>query len=316
MNVSAVTDTTIWREIFDRAPRAHFFQSPEWSAALCSHFPKYGPGHLLFDFGGKDRFVLPLIRISHLGKIAYSDFSLPLGTFGGFLGEREPLPEQVAEMAGYLGGSRALKVVISCRPDQSIADISGFVRVPRKTFIMRLDMDYERIERERFTKKKRESVGRARRRGVIIRNSKDEKNVEAFLGVVDLAMREKRWGVRYSHGFIREILSFPQTDLWTAWYRNSCASGIVSFFHNREATAWLGAMDHRKREGQPMNLLKAEMMRHYGKEGGLLLDLGSSLGIESLEWYKRAFGCEEVDVPVFTKDKMIYTAYRKILGKS
>jgi CelD/BcsL family acetyltransferase involved in cellulose biosynthesis len=312
MRVSRLNDAGPWLEMVEAIPHTHFFQRPEWARVLCTHFRTYAPHHHMFLFDSQARFILPLVRQRICGNLVNALYSLPLGTFGGLIGETAPTADQLNEIGAYLRHERAVKVAIHLPPSRQGAIMPGFTKVPLHTQVMMLDRPYERLEREKFVKSKRESVGRARRRGVEIRNSKDSVCVEAFLAVKRLAQQDKGWRMHYPDAFVREILTFPHTRLFTAWQAGQCASGIIAFAFHREATAWLGAMDHSLKEGQPMNLLKAEMMRFYLGEGCLRLDLGASMGIESLETYKRAFGCDEVDQPVYEWKTELYALYARL----
>jgi CelD/BcsL family acetyltransferase involved in cellulose biosynthesis len=312
MNVSQLKDRSEWNHLVESSSSGHFFNLPQWSDAICNHFRIFEPASLRFSFDSQDTFIMPMVRRRIFGGIASTLFSLPFGTFGGIIGATAPSSAQVEEIAAYLARDRALKITVHGAPFKTAMSFGKFTRESLTTQVMMLDRPYERIEKELFAKSKRESVGRARRRGVIVRKSKETGCVEAFLKVVALAENDRGWATRYPEAFIREIIAFPQAQLWTAWVDGHCASGIVAFCYKKETTAWLGAMDHTFKAGQPMNLLKAEMMRCAIDEGCTRLDLGASIGIASLKAYKAAFGCVEVDLPVYTLTKPVYTFYSRI----
>ena len=114
---------------------------------------------------------------------------------------------------------------------------------------------------------------------------------------------QKEWATPFPESFTRDMISLKEADLWTAWLDNKLACAIVSFSYHKTATAWQGILDRDLKDSlsaQPMNLLYASMIQYYQENGCEIFDMGYSLGIPSLELYKRGFGCKETPIYYFT----------------
>jgi hypothetical protein len=230
--------------------------------------------------------------------------SLPLGTTGGIIGENEIDTALIPYLIKYLKSKKPLKIVISCQNDRIKELLEPYGSIDKiSSLTLTLDRPYERIESELFSRNKRKLVNRGRRRGVIISRKKDSSTIDAYCSLQKKVEGQKGWATPFPEAFTRDMISLKEADLWTAWLDNKLTCAIVSFSYHKTATAWQGILDRDLKESlsaQPMNLLYASMIQYYQENRCDVFDMGYSLGIPSLELYKRGFGCKETPMYYFT----------------
>jgi len=169
-----------------------------------------------------------------------------------------------------------------------------------------------------FSRNKRKLVNRGRRRGVVVNNTKCIEHVDAYCILQRKIEQQKGWATKFPESFIRKMIALKEADLWTAWIDNKLTCAIVGFSHHGTVTAWQGILDRDLGEmltAQPMNLLYASMIQYYQEQSCQIFDMGYSLGIPSLEMYKRGFGCKETPMYFFITENPLFrlgSAIRRI----
>lgn len=286
----------LWRKLYTEDLASHFFQSPDWSQLISSYLPNMAPAHFAMHIGNKT-YIVPLIRSKKFGGLFTTMMSLPLGTTGGILSEHPINSEIVHQLMQYVKSTCPLKITIRCQNEQLKSLLEPYGRIEQiNALTLDLDRPYAQIEEELFSRNKRKLVNRGRRRGVIIANSKCAEHIDEYCVLQRKVEEQKGWATKFPEIFIRKMLTLKEADLWTAWIDNRLACAIVSFSYHGTVTAWQGILDRSLGEtltAQPMNLLYASMIQYYQEQGCKVFDMGYSLGISSLETYKRGFGCKE-----------------------
>jgi hypothetical protein len=299
LKIEVITETDLrWKNIYEESSTAHFFQSPQW-AVLFSHFKTMKSFHVCITYNSST-VIIPGIVSRRLGGLFKSYLSLPLGTFGGFL-SKTPVPETVISFfLSYLKKHKFHKINIFCNDKQVEMILEKLGTITQLSSLsLNLDRPYAEIERDLFSKNKRKLVNRGKRRGVVISKEKSETIINAYFVLQKKVEKEKGWATTFSESYIREMLLLEEADLWTAWIDSRLACAIVSFAAHRFCTAWLGILDRGLEDAlstQPMNYLYASMIEHYQNKRFIHFDMGHSLGISSLEQFKRGFGC--IDTPL------------------
>lgn len=292
-----------WKELYENSSDFHFFQSPQWAELLTKHLHGMTSAHIKIKWN-EQVFIIPMIRIKKNFGLFSSYMSLPLGTTGGILSEAPISSEIIAQLINYLKKQRPIKIVISCHNNGLLKLLHPFGTIYHiNALTLKLDRPYDQIEKELFSKNKRKLVNRGRRRGVVIKNCKDQTTIDSYIKLQKKVELQKGWATKFPETFTKDMLFLKESDLWTAWIDDQLASAIVSFAHNGIATAWQGILDRDLNESltaQPMNLLYASMIQYYQENGYNLFDMGHSLNISSLEQYKKGFGCQETLLYYFT----------------
>lgn len=291
-----------WKELYENSSELHFFQSPQWAELLTKHLPGMISAHIKIKWNDQV-FIIPMIRIKKFFGLFSSCMSLPLGTTGGILSNAPISSEIIAQLISYLKNQLPMKIVISCHNNELLELLHPFGSIYHiNALTLKLDRPYDKIEKDLFSKNKRKLVNRGRRRGVVIKNGKDQTIIDSYIKLQKKVELQKGWATKFPESFTRGMLYLKESDLWTAWIDSQLASAIVCFAHNGIVTAWQGILDRDLNEcltAQPMNLLYASMIQYYQENGYNLFDMGHSLNISSLEQYKKGFGCQETDLYYF-----------------
>ncbi len=304
------TDDSRWRDMYTISTTGHFFQSPEWSELLLL-LPEMEPEHFIMESFDK-RYVVPLIRCKKMGGITSTMMSLPLGTTGGIFSDTAVDADVVKSALDFIKKKKPLKITIRCQTEGEKDLFSAFGPIETiNALVLPLDKPYQQIERECYSSNKRKLVNRGRRRGVVVKRSKDPHAINEYIVLQQKVEKQKGWVTTFSDQFIRKMVSLDEADLWLAYIDEHLACAIVSFSHNGIVTAWQGILDRELGDclsTQPMNLLYASMIQYYCEAGGTLFDMGYSLGISSLEVFKKGFGCVEQPMYFFTWKNNYYKA--------
>jgi len=291
-----------WSSLYTNSLNGHFFQSPEWSELLLS-LPGMISEHFIIETSDK-RYIVPLIRSRKLGGLTSTMMSLPLGTTGGIFSDNDVDADIVKGAIAYIKKKKPLKITVRCQSEKEKDLFSAFGSIESiNALVLPLDKPYQTIEKECFSSNKRKLVNRGKRRGVVVKRSKDPHDIDAYLQLQQKVEKQKGWVTTFSSQFIRKMIALDESDLWLAYIDAHLACAIVSFSHNGIVTAWQGILDRELGDclnTQPMNLLYASMIQYYCENGCTLFDMGYSLGIKSLEVFKKGFGCIEQPIYLYT----------------
>lgn len=296
MHISPIkTDDPRWRNLYTSSATSHFFQSPGW-ADLLLLLPGMMSEHFIIEDADK-KYIVPLIRCKKAGGLTSTMMSLPLGTTGGVFTDNTLNEDIVKAAFAFIKKKRPLKITVRCQSEKE-KDLFGTLGPIESinALVLPLDRTYEQIEKECFSSNKRKLVNRGRRRGVVVKRSKDPQDLNAYIKLQQKVEKQKGWVTTFSDQFIRKMIALDEADLWLAYIDEHLACAIVSFSHNSIVTAWQGILDRELGDSlstQPMNLLYASMIQYYSETGCTLFDMGYSLGIKSLEIFKKGFGCIE-----------------------
>jgi hypothetical protein len=320
VTIESITEQyPLWRKIYTEDSGSHFFQSPEWSSLISTYLPNMSAAHFAIHIDNRT-YIIPLIRSKKFGGLFSTMMSLPLGTTGGILSEHPIDSEVVQKLIQHIKRTCPLKITLRCQNEQLKSLLEPYGRIEQiNALTLNLDRPYNQIEEELFSRNKRKLVNRGRRRGVIIGNTKCPEHVDAYCILQRKVEQQKGWVTKFSESFIRKMIALNEADLWTAWIDNQLACAIVSFSYHGTVTAWQGILDRGLGEiltAQPMNLLYASMIQYYQEQNCQVFDMGNSLGIASLELYKRGFGCKETPMYFFTSENPLFrvgSAIRRII---
>ncbi|MGE5670136.1 MAG: GNAT family N-acetyltransferase, partial [Fibrobacterota bacterium] len=302
------TDDSRWRNLYINSKTGHFFQSPEWSEQLLL-LPGMEPEHFIMEPAGI-RYIVPLIRCKKMGGLISTMMSLPLGTTGGIFSDDTADADVVKGALNFIKKKKPLKITVRCQSEKEKDLFSAFGPIESiDALVLPLDRPYQLIEKECFSSNKRKLVNRGKRRGVVVSRSKDSHDINAYIQLQQKVEKQKGWVTTFSDQFVRKMVALDEADLWLAYIDEHLACAIISFSHNGIVTAWQGILDRELGDclsTQPMNLLYASMIQYYSETGCTLFDMGYSLGITSLEVFKKGFGCVEQPMYLFTWKSSTY----------
>jgi len=165
------------------------------------------------------------------------------------------------------------------------------------TCVLRLDRPLEDIFRS-FSETHRRGIKTAAKRGVTIRRSSDEADIDAYQEMY--ADTLQRWGdstiIRFPEALIRAMLrSDPgHVALWIAEVEARPIAGIILLYWNRMAHYWLGASRQGFEAYHAPVLLQWHAIQDAHARSFQLYDFAPSGPLAGVEEFKRRFGAEKI----------------------
>lgn len=311
-----------WQQIYDEAPTASFFQSPQWSQIWSRYTGgRYRPAPVRAYLPSGKTVLIPLTRQQVMGGINSVWHAAPAGTYGGWL-----MPSR----GGSLSSSASLtqeeirlmliELFRFCRSlvyrwypfsetlsevddtGQTESSLTGIMQ-PDRTFIIDCSVGEQAVHDLLYggDGKMRRKITKARNSGIRIRKSGD---VSDWLDYHALYVRgSRRWSDQpqhiYDHSFF-EILAGHREhcELWLAEKEGNILAGAVLMYGKDHVVYWHGAFDQAHRALRPVNLLLATLIEMTCKRGYRWFDFNPSMGLAGVEHFKSSFGAKPFAAPV------------------
>jgi CelD/BcsL family acetyltransferase involved in cellulose biosynthesis len=287
-----------WWGWLDRCGDTTFFQTPVWAQLVVDSFPDASVETRFFELQDGARVLVPLIKRRRLGGLSVSLESMPFGTYGGFIGERELARGEVLAILDALRRSHPAVSRLMVTPNPL-----GRFSIPEDIFVcqnfihfLRLDEGYDRIWKSRFSRGLRYSVRKSLRRGAVAEQAVAAEDFSAFARLYH--QTAERWERRPPFGelFFENLsrLDPGYVQLWATRVEGAMASGVVIFTYGAHQTPYLGGFDREYTGYDPNNLMYAEAMKWGARQGLRYFNFLSSAGIKGVEHFKSSFGTQRV----------------------
>jgi hypothetical protein len=288
------------RDEWERACRAcdyaTFFHTPAWVDLFTKTTGgAMAPATEAITFSDGLSAILPMARRRYLGGLVQLYWSMPAHTFGGWVSEDSLTAEHARLMAEHLGK----------RPDlqwrenpydpvlQSIA-----LPLAHADFTHAVDLSggISAVE-GRFDYAHRKAVRKAVASGVTVAEGVLFEEWESYFSLYGSS--RARWKERrlargggYPHALFQAIYDSGcgGRKLWLAKVKGVPAAGILCFYWNRHAVAWLGAGEAEFFMYRPNNLLYEHAIRHAAGQGYRWFDCNPSAGLRGVIEFKEHLG--------------------------
>jgi hypothetical protein len=287
-------------KVVDESPLTTPFHTIEWLDLLTRWIPN---SKLYFLIGDEDAFM-PIIE-KRVGPLIFY-YSLPYGTFGGFIG---------------LGDSKKIsdwdKLILPKGGMTQVVDIWGtldpsplFRKEENICHIIELPGEYKTLFRKIYKKTQRETLRTAWRRGMWSKPMDNVDELRAFYQLYRKLYRKKgSKALEYEKVELAFKILKP-TGLWRgylAMHGEEIVGGIVSLYHPRMTVAYIMGIMEGRRELKIGNILMDAAIRDALESGSRLFNLGVTPRMNrGVVKYKESFGAKPVYFPVYTKTSVTY----------
>jgi CelD/BcsL family acetyltransferase involved in cellulose biosynthesis len=293
-----------WDDLLERIAAAEFFHTILWTQAVCRHVPGCRPLWLSARLDG--RLVGGLAAVQRRHRWGQRLHSHHEGTSGGPLVADELPPagqEEVfaALLARYAGLVRPPVLAATCVLPASAAERFGplasgwgWRTTPLRAAWLPLEGGLEHTERYVFKKNRRNERNRALKRGCQAGVTRDPEILAAYYPIYLAAVR--RWGAAATpRELLADLLADPADRAFLSYVRHAgeIIGGHVCFHRGGRVTAWNGATLPEHNDKFPATLLIWTDIVEACRRGAVVLDLGGSGGIATLESFKRLLGARE-----------------------
>jgi len=281
-------------EIAQHSPEATFYQSSLWMDSLCRAFDAFAPGCVIARDGKRTLGYLPFVTIRR--AFGRQLWSMPFGTYGG------PVARGSAETARALAENYAAMRRGRGVLELGLIDFAGTVPVAGlqftegSTHVVRLPADFADLW-SRFEKSKRRQARKARRDGIVVRETTDPDRLKRYHDIYVERCRAWRQSLVYPLALFEALFdrgAGGAVRLFLAEDGDDIVGGHINLYFRDTVIAWNGVTTEDSRASQASTLLYSECLRHACENGFRTYNLGASLGKDSLQDYKEALGGEPV----------------------
>jgi CelD/BcsL family acetyltransferase involved in cellulose biosynthesis len=267
-------DAAAWTAFLERHPGATLYHTLPWRDVISEVFG-HQPHYLLCERGGQPVGLLPLflVRFPFLGSKL---ISLPYD-----VGSGGPLGDPVAETAlvdHAIELARQLKV--GFLEFRCGAALQGEVQpaLIRSEPVVISDMELDARDKvwARVSTDNRQSIRKAQRRGVIVREAQSLEDFQAFYAVYLCAFREfgtPPYGERYFPAVWRRLSPSKAVRLLLAEVEGRVVGGLLLYCWQKNLVSKFAAA-----------LPEAVPLRAYAALYGRAIDLSLEMGAERLSW--------------------------------
>lgn len=292
-------DRKEWDAIAHSAKYASFFHSPIWAALCCDLYQKATPVCHKLTFDDQITLYLPSILETKLFGMINRYFSMPCGTYGGFIynSDLRVTADHIKEGLGYL--FKKDNWVMRENPFDQISRFAGHThREDDFTQCVNVDSGYDTFE-SGTDYAHRKNLKKAMHAGVHVEATEDWNRWVEYYTVYEKSI--SRWEKKklqrrsfYPLEFIKKIfdIDIKYRKLWIATCNGKVASGIICFYWNRHAVAWHGAGDQEFFFARPNNLLYDKAIQHACSNNYLWFDCNPSGGFDGVIQFKKFLGTQ------------------------
>jgi hypothetical protein len=310
-----------WERACAACSYATFFHTP----AFADVFIKTSGGRMAsatqtIQFSDGATCVLPLVNKHFFGTIIRISHSMPGATFGGWV-SADPLTEQHAR--ALVAHVRTIPEFIwrenPYDPHLAAIDIGNCSEDFTQTIDLR---EGYAVASARFDHAHRKAVKKALAKGVSVIEASAAEQWERYFALYS-ASRD-RWKERglvrnrgYDLALLRALfeLSPSSRKLWIAQVKGASAAGILCFYWNRHAVAWLGAGAAEFFAYRPNNLLYENVIRHAAEAGYHWFDCNPSGGFRGVVEFKEHLGAQKLRSRIVDRRSPLLRAAGWIRGK-
>jgi hypothetical protein len=306
-----------WDAAWLASDHATWFHSRAWAEIWAEYRRgELEPAARIVELSDGRSALLPLSEERSRGSQRFR--ASPAGTYGGWLAE-EPLEKVHAErLLRYLIDELPGLCWRVCPWDALAAEITAGMGEPETTRALRLDADFEELQR-RWSSGPRWGVRRARREGLEVGIATDLVEWRAYYALYQASLA--RWGERASSRydwslFERIRARDPENArLWVARLGSEVVAGALVFYAPCHAAWWHASAAAAHFAKRPMNLLLHEMIRDACEQGLAVFDLGPSHAHGGVEEFKTGYAAEKFACPMIrTEPRSWRTRLRRALS--
>ncbi len=308
-------DRDEWDAVARVAKYATFFHSPVWATLCCNLYHKAVPVCYKLTFEDQVTLYLPAILETKLFGMINRFFSMPCGTYGGFIYDPalKMTPDHIK--AGYEYLFKKNNWMMRENPFDPLATFTGTgARGDDFTQCVAIDKGYAAFE-SGTDYAHRKNIKKAMHAGVNVEVSEDWNRWVEYFKVYEKSI--SRWEKKklsrrsfYPLEFIKRIfdLDLKYRKLWIATCNGKIASGIICFYWNQHAVAWHGAGDQEFFFARPNNLLYDKAIQHACSNSYMWFDCNPSGGFDGVIQFKKFLGTQMMSTAVITSSNGLLKA--------
>jgi hypothetical protein len=296
-----------WEQACRDCGHATFFHTPYWAEI----FSTAGRGRMVpaaeaVEFSDGAVAVIPLVYKWYLSPSLRLYWSMPACTFGGWVSADTLTEAHARLLVARLDGIRDL-----VWRENPYDPLLKAIDVPHAAddFTQTVDLRQGFAAAEaRADHAHHKAVRKARGKGVVALEASDSEQWRSYFSLYEKSRR--RWKERgpvgsrgYDWTFFDILYRSPPEHrrLWLAQVHGTPVAGILCFYWNRHAVAWLGAGAADFFDCRPNNLLYEHAIRHAAGAGYHWFDCNPSGGLKGVVEFKEHLGAQKLRSRIINK---------------
>jgi len=302
-----------YKKLLEESPHTTPFHTLEFLEVFKKWIPNSSVFFLTVERGEELVGAMPVIE-KRLG-LARFFYSLPYGSFGGFIAKEDldPVKEWSSKISPLLGMTEVVDLWSTLSPSPH------FETHREVCHILRLPDSYEEVFRRVYDKKQRNMVRAPLKRGLVDYPMETEEDLKAFYPLYrELDIRKGTKPLSYEQLKIAMEILLP-AGIWRGFLakvNGEVVGGIISLFHRKMTVAFLAGYRFEARELKVMTFLVDRALRDSIEMKSELFNLGTTPGGDpGVVKFKESFGTHPLYFPVHTRKSVVYRIFARIKGK-
>lgn len=284
----------LWRQWQDRAATT-FFQTYDWASLLARHFPFLTPAPI-----SGDGWFIPMMRRRRWGWLSDSLYGMPFMTPGGILRDHELDGREWDQVFKALSNRHVGTLAVVLTPEVTVPFHAGFTQETHSAHVIDLSGGWEAVW-ACYDRKARTAARKAALLGVTIRRGEGETDIQAHWEIVSSHFCEWKPDPEPTYEFVRDAARSPASKLYLAEQEGQVVASVLVFAYGKEIFFWQGARHPSSKLSGLTNLLYSKVLQDACEEGYERANLGASLGIQKIEFFKDSLGGRKVPYTVLKR---------------
>ncbi len=290
------------------------FHTIDWLSLMEKIIPNAKTFFVVIEDEGEPIGMMPLI-IKSRGPFKWL-YSLPYGTYGGFLLK---LPIHLKPFASELLKVLQPKGGVAWIGDfnNSLPPLTGFQYKIQMYHFIELENGYDFIWEKVYNYAQRNSQRVARKRGVVVRKIQTHDELREFYDMYVSTIREKST-VLFTFEQLKLMMDHLQPSGmfrgFLAYIADEPIAGVVNLFHKSMTVGFLQGSKREFLHLRPVNMLIDESIKDAINMGSRIFNLGvTPKNVEGVLKFKESFGAKRGYFPVQMKVSLLYKLAKALL---
>jgi hypothetical protein len=311
-----------WMDIWSKCSWSTWFESPMWFHVWEKTYGSgYRPMPQLIQFSDGTCCIIPAMSIQRMKGLTQVYQISPAGTFGGPISESTLNKDHLRCLINFIASKwknihfRLNPYFLQTITDYEAKSNSDFLHCPDFTQSIRIDGDYNLIDKSLRSSQVRRDALSARKKGLFL-DSFTSDELSDYLKAY--RQSQSRWGKKstfYPPQFFEALIDSHGCTFWGVRSSDGQIIGGGPIMEgNHIATSWLGLMRTDALKFRPYELFYFELIHMYRERGFTWLDLNPSGGNQGVVNFKNKFGARKLPAPYFKRSTGLLRLVDKVQG--
>lgn len=302
-----------YKKLLKESPHTTPFHTIEWLEVSRVWVSNSSVSFIILEDRGQLVGAMPVVK-RHFGPLTFF-FSLPFGTYGGFVTIKKLPP--IKGWDRWLLPKGGMSQVVDLW--KTLGPSPNFNVQREVCHILQLPDSYDEIFYGIYDRTQRKTLRAAKKRGLVDSPLETEQELNLFYPLyVQMDQRKGTTPIPKQH-LKRAMEVLVPAGIWRGFLARvgeKVLGGIISLFHPKMSVAFISGYSDEGRKYKTMNFLIDRTLRDSIERGSLLFNLGTTPGGDpGVIRFKESFGAKPHIYPVYTRKSGLYSIFVKVRKK-